>query len=352
MPIGTWPHADQAAFKDAFAPGGFLENTGRAAHMARATQISVENAYARWLAWVTAYCPQALKEPPGLRATEARVLAYLHHLRDELALRTIFGYACRLKVALEVVIAPEKNWAWLVPIIQRIEVHLRRQPRAPKPVIDSGDLLRHGIAMMVAAETDPDLPSVRRAECFRDGLLFAFLAACPLRRTNMVTLVLGRSLVEEGDGYRILIAAQEYKTRTAMECPLPADLAPWMRHYLTEHRPTLAQGPDAIADDLSLWLARSGAPLPPDTFADMISRETLTHFGLRMTPHDFRHCAATTITTAKPDAYMIIKIILGHATHRTAEAYYDHAKATQAGHAYQKTLQARRDAIPPAARRA
>ncbi len=80
----------------------------------------------------------------------------------------------------------------------------------------------------------------------------------------------------------------------------------------------------------SLWLARNGRRLPADTFADMIARRTSKHFGVRLTPHRFRHCAATAIAEDNLEEFHIIRIILGHATSATAQKHYIEARNRQA----------------------
>jgi integrase len=321
MPIHVWPAADRRAFVQAFEPASLLDANPKAANMALTTRISVENSYARWLLWLSQCQPDCFREPPATRTTEKRVVEYLHSIKEELELLTVLGYTCRLRVALEI-IAPEEDWNWFTGITQRIEAYVRRQPRKEKAFVPIQELYGHGLELMQAAESDQALEPVKRAELFRNGLIFALLAARPLRRRNMLTLVIGESLLESGEGYRVLI--------------------PDMRHYLTQYRPVLAAGEYAQPGCRSLWLARSGDPLPSDTLADAIARHSLKRFGVRLTPHDFRHCAATSITMDNPDEFAIIKVILGHATTRTAERFYDHAKGAQAVQAFQAVVAKRR----------
>ena len=77
---------------------------------------------------------------------------------------------------------------------------------------------------------------------YRDGLLLALLAACPLRRRSLALLEVGRHLVRHPDGYRLRLGPAETKNGTAYEAPLPASLAPWLDRYLDEVRPRLLGG--------------------------------------------------------------------------------------------------------------
>ena len=108
----------------------------------------------------------------------------------------------------------------------------------------------------------------------------------------------------------------------------------FIRRYLDHHRQVLAAGPRGVAGHPeqanSLWLARSGRRLPADSFADMIARRTAKHFGVRLTPHRFRHCAATAIAEDSPEEFHIIRIILGHTTGATAQKHYIETRNRQA----------------------
>jgi integrase len=62
----------------------------------------------------------------------------------------------------------------------------------------------------------------------------------------------------------------------------------------------------------------------------MITNKTQARFGVRPTPHEFRHCAATSIAEFHPEDLHIIQVILGHATLDTAQQYYTRTKGIEA----------------------
>ena len=100
---------------------------------------------------------------------------------------------------------------------------------------------------------------------------------------------------------------------------------------------------------MPVWLARSGAQFPPTTFAAMVSAQTLARFGLQLSPHEFRHCAATSIAEFNPEDFHIIRLILGHTTAAMAENYYIRAKGKEAARLYQAAVKRKRltFSIPP-----
>ena len=59
-------------------------------------------------------------------------------------------------------------------------------------------------------------------------------------------------------------------------------------------------------------------------------------------PHLFRDCAATSVAIEDPEHVHIIAAILSHASHATAERYYNQAQSLEAGRVYQKFIAARR----------
>ncbi len=91
-----------------------------------------------------------------------------------------------------------------------------------------------------------------------------------------------------------------------------------------------------------VWLACSGAQFPADTFANMITRRTMARFGVRLSPHEFRHCAATSIAEFNPEDFHIIRVILGHAGSELAELYYIRAKGIEAVSTHQKVITRKR----------
>ncbi len=352
MPVEAWPPTDQIAWNAAFtikSPfGGRLKGT----KLRQPTRDAIATCYARWLLWLQVRDPEALFLDIEKRTTSERVTAYLTDLNDEITPRALTNYALRLTSALKLM-APKHDWSWLNLIIRKMERHAKSSKTQRWPFILSNQLLAYGIELMRVAADNSNLTDDRRAEQFRDGLMIAFLAARPLRRKNMLELEIGVHLTETGDGFKVALPPESMKNHSSLEFTLPAVLVPFMRDYLTLYRPVLGAGPyGATAGNpehvAALWLARSGAQLPSDSFADMITARILHRFKLRFLPHDFRRCAATTIAQNNPEEYMIIRVILGHATIAIAEQYYIHAKGIEAARLFQAAMIDKRKALDEA----
>ena len=347
MPLSAWPEADRAAWEAAFRPTrGFSFGASPGVKLRPPTRDAILNGYARWLLWIRDHAPAVLGAPPAGRATQVRVCAYLEAIQSEIVARTLLEYGCRLRRALELM-CPGEDWTWFGPLIRGLQQHARDNRKEERPFVPSGQLYAYGVALMDAAEALPACRDVVRAEQFRNGLMIAFLATRPLRLKNMAQLELSTQLVESADGYNVTIQPDETKTRRTLEFPVPATLVPAVRRYLAFHRKILAAGAADGQDTTTgqpdyVWLARSGARLPADTFGDMITKRTLTRFGQRLTPHEFRHCAASSIAEFDPENWHFIRIILGHTSSATGDKYYVRAKGMEAARLYQAELRRKR----------
>ena len=100
---------------------------------------------------------------------------------------------------------------------------------------------------------DPDLT---RARMFRNGLMVALLAYCPIRLKNFAALEIGRSFVNVDGTWWIVLTAAETKEKREDERPVPDDLTRSIERYLQIYRPVLARG---TAETDPLWLAMDGS---------------------------------------------------------------------------------------------
>lgn len=66
-----------------------------------------------------------------------------------------------------------------------------------------------------------------------------------------------------------------------------------------------------------------------------------------MTPHNFRHLAATTIATENPEGVSDIALVLGHASFSTGEAHYNKARQSDALQKLQAGIEERRGSRRP-----
>ncbi len=339
----AWPEADRRIWEAALQPAGLLEDGGAAATWADITQRGIARAYGRWIAWLAADRPDRLALPPAERASREALIAYAELLLTQVAISTVVIYIRDLRYALEV-IAPEADWKVLRTLLSRINRHAKPARNKADRVVSSRELFSAGLAMMETAKAMTADRPIDQACLFRDGLIIAFLAALPLRLSNLALIRIGEHLVEGPDGYLLNFEPHETKTRThkLLDIPFPKPLLEPLDAWLTEYRPRLVAGRQGWrrgrGSTSHLWVSLRGSGMSPEAIYGAIIRHTKAAFGHSLNPHLFRDCAATSIMNEAPEHAGIIKDILGHSTRITSERHYIHARSGDAIDRQQKLI--------------
>jgi integrase len=125
----------------------------------------------------------------------------------------------------------------------------------------------------------------------------------------------------------------------ALDFPWPDELAGALDQYIARERPRLLCGQSATD---RLWIIEEGRPLTAPCCRSQIARITRERLGIRLTPHLFRDCVASTIAEHAPEHYGIIARILGHQTLQTAYAHYIHTGTARAARTHQAHIAALR----------
>src|SRR5262249_50054547 len=186
LPYGQWPAADQLLWERAMASDDpFADAAGR--RLAKATQHNWLFAWRRFLGFLAIYEPEALDIAPAERLTIARVRAFVAHLAETNAARSVASGVHSLYLVARVMM-PERDWIWLKTVKTRL---YRAAPASGPigPVITSLRLLELGEQLMDESRPAAGTPiSMSAAVRFRDGLMIALLAFIPIRRKNLATL--------------------------------------------------------------------------------------------------------------------------------------------------------------------
>jgi site-specific recombinase XerD len=169
------------------------------------------------------------------------------------------------------------------------------------------------------------------ALAFRDGLMIALLASRPLRRRNFLGIEIGRQLVRERGGWLLRFAAAEMKNHQRLEFVFPRALEGALVRYLDHWRPRIIEvsqrrrpkmAPQGRPAGSHLWVTMEGGALGAAGLRKVLCGRTLQRFGVAVTAHLFRDCAATSIAAQDPDHVRIAAQLLGHASLQTTERYY------------------------------
>ena len=133
----------------------------------------------------------------GAQVTPQHVQGFADELQQRVSSVTLHGSIYKLRRATEI-IAPDHDVNWLKELEKDLD--LVKQPRSKMHrLVLAETLLEAGLTLMTEAEAAEHHTPLWRATTFRNGLMIALLACCPIRLKNFAALKLGKSLVP-GEG--------------------------------------------------------------------------------------------------------------------------------------------------------
>ena len=338
-PFKDWPQEDKRLWQSVFKEGDILDERGPGALWAPTTINNTRKAYGYWLYWLIVTKQLDRQLAPLDRLTPDRIKSYIDDFVDDVASLSAFVYILDLLRFVQA-IDSRRDWQWLKNIKNRLWA--RALPARDKaPIIrPSGDLFGLGRDLMNEADRhtcryNPYAPDVQ----YRDGLIMALLAARPFRLKNLASIQLGTHLRLIGNTFWLIFKEQEVKNHKYIEVPLPPALTGYLNRYLKKHRPRLLDG----SVSKYLWISRFGNPLTDKSIRHQLKARTKSAFGIAITPHLFRDCAATSIAIHDPDQVRMAATLLGHYTLETTQKYYDQSQMLAAGRVYQAHIMALRN---------
>lgn len=331
LPLALWPAADRLLWEALCREAGPLDAPGDLAGLRATSRRSLELRYGRWLHWLSTTDADALTQPPAARATLPRLqawLADLAHTAPMTQLMFIDGVLRILRGA-----EPDRDWAAQL----RLRAVLKRAAGRGDPARKQGRILSSKVLLEAGlhhagAHADAASTPLEQLKRRRDGTMVALLALLPMRRRSFCELTLGQSVLITASEIVIALSEEMTKTGVPWEAPVPPQVAPLLRRYITEVRPAL-MGRGTQSHD-RLWVGKKGEILQQDYVGQRIGDVTLLQTGKRVPPHFFRDAAATTLARVSPDSARLIRPVLAHSGFKTAERHYIHAQTIEAGRDY------------------
>jgi len=346
LPFAAWPKTDQALWQAAHEKSGIFEQDGAAAHWAEATAIQVAKGYGKWLWALQRFGSLDAKIAPAARVTEDLLRRYVAKLQSQgLSTVSITSRITDLMEALRVM-DPNADLTLLRGLVSTL--HQRAQPsrnkaRRIKPPGEIWEACAEEMAR-IAAEPAPLL--FETASRYRDALALGFLVWSPIRRRNLAALNLGDTLRFEAGRWRVAFGAEATKDKSPLVFALPEDDAyqQALEHYLMRIRPRLLRHPAIAHDTLShqrgpLWISTRGTAMTAHALYYAVTRSSERLLGAPLNPHLLRDCAASAITTARPDHVLAASRILGHNQLSTTLTHYEQASMLEAGARLQEVLE-------------
>jgi integrase len=313
-----------------------LTEQGSAAHWRPNTRRTAQKAYGNWLRFLRDGGRLDLKTPIAGRLSEVNLRDYIAALRDRAAPVTVLTQLRYLSCAFAVM-EPGADRVLLNLAISRLAPLARPVRNKASGLVSPVALLQLGQKLMTEwqarAAHDPRL----NAMDYRDGLMIAFLALCPVRVANLAAMQIGKHLSYADGRPRVAFDASETKGKRALEFDFPGELEAALSFYLGEIHPMLYDGAQLGAP---LWPSlHTGKPrMTAHGIYTRMTQITLAHLGHPVTPHMFRDAAATFIAEMTPERAMMAAAILQHRNLETTMRHYIHGQQHRAARKYHAAI--------------
>jgi integrase/recombinase XerD len=266
----------------------------------------------------------------GDRLTESNLRAYIVHARERLAPQTVvtrLGHLSSTIAAMD----PKADRSLLNLAINRLSSSVHPVRNKSQRLVPPTTLYALGQALMRDWQQrrahDPRL----NAMDYRDGLMIAYEALCPLRLENLAQMLIGQHLAFEGEEVWVRFAAREMKSKRALEFQFPAELRQHLQFYLSRVRPMLVKG---TPDRNALWPSLHHTQMTEHGIYTRITQATQKALGRPVNPHMFRDAAATFIAEMAPEHAMLAAAVLQHRELETVLAHYIHGQQHLVLHRY------------------
>ncbi|HVJ44524.1 MAG TPA: site-specific integrase [Dongiaceae bacterium] len=322
----TWAPADQERWIEAFDPA---LNPGLP-RWSRPAQYQNAGVFTRYLACAAEAGLEPLVSPAGLQAFITKCQS-----RDCSPI-TITGYTWAIWKVLKI-LRPDQHedFAWLKQTCCRLQKHSKEAAKRRKHrKVESAELDLIGERLIEDARVDagrdfleavPEAligrrPSWQVVQRYRDGLFILIGANAPERLRALTSIQVNQIDLRAGT---ISFGSSQIKTKRAIVRHLPAHVMGYLEEWLLIWR--RSQAPQHGG----LWLAKGGrAPDSTTLYAAMV-KGTEPALGFRISPHDFRDAAATTVVENRPAAPRLATIVLDHRSEVMTRNYTE--KANQIG---------------------
>jgi integrase len=334
LPLALWPEADRNAWVAACRPAAWLKPGGAAGHLKPVTRDDHARHYGCFLDFLDRRSLLRSDEQPAANVTVDNVNAYIAELQERVSSVTVHGSICKLRRAAQY-ISVGRDFTWLGEIGKDLALLMRPRSKFDRMVMTEV-LVEAGLTLIKEAETSSTLTKLARACQFRNGLMVAMLAFCPIRRKNFAALEIGRNFVEIQGRWWIVLPASETKEKRPDERPIDELLTPLIDSYLGQHRLVLARTNNPPS---ALWLSsRTGAPMKESTVKEVISAITLATVGIKVSPHLFRTSAASSSATHGRENPHLATALLHHTNRRTTNDHYNRATSLTAAESLRQTV--------------
>jgi integrase/recombinase XerD len=315
----------QRAWAEACRPGGRLNRGGRAAHLKPVTRLDLARRYGLFLDFLVRTGRMTPQASASRLINLENVTSFIADLKSRVSSVSVHGAIAKLRRMGEL-LDPHWDSVWLRDIEQELAWEMR-----PTPKFDR--FVEAGQRLMQKAEDSSQLAPHRRAMLFRNGLMLALLAVCPIRLRNLAALEIGTTLRKVDDRWLIALPTAETKTGRADERLAPQNLCAALERYLAVYRMPKR------SDETMLCIGRTGDPLGYSGVERTITETARSELGIAVNPLLFRDCAASTAYRHAGQTPGLAAALLNHTDPRVTERHYNRAKSASFAVEFGKMIQ-------------
>ena len=336
LPFEQWPTLDKGAWSSANRIGDLLTGSGPAAAWKPKTRRTVRKAYGNWLCYLGQTGQLKEVSTVGGRLTTDCLRGYIAELRARVSARTVVTQLRSLSQAF-LALDPDTDREILKLVISRLERIAPTSQTKADSLKSPTELVALGEHLMSTWQRRPAHDPRLNAMDYRDGLMIAFLARCPIRLENLAQMRLSQHLTREAGRWRVMFEPEEMKGKRALAFDFPEELSQALDTYLRTIHPMLYDGPQAGAP---LWpsLHKKKRQMTAHGIYTRITQITSAHFGRPVTPHMFRDAAATFIAEMTPERALMAAAVLQHRSFETTRRHYIHGQQHLAATRYHQAI--------------
>ena len=266
---------------------------------------------------------------PAAYVTSEHVHHYIAELRMRVSSVTLHGSIAKLRRMAEL-LKSDADFEWLSEIENDLALDMISASKFDR-IVETDRIVLAGLTLMEEAKHTITRTRLQRAQNYRNGLMIALLAMCPIRLKNLSSLTISKNFVKLGEGWCIALDAKETKERRADERPVPTLLVRYIDTYLKTYRP-------AFGDfGRQIWVGRDG-PLKYHSVERIVTDTTRMTLGISISPHLFRSCAASTAYMHGNDFPYLATALLNHRGSKTTHDHYIRSRSSFYCQEYGKLL--------------
>jgi integrase len=325
-----WPLADQISWADARRPHGRLTRGGTAALLKPVSQSDLEKRYGLFLDHTARSGMLSDIGTPAASVTPENVESYVRELTLRVSSVTVQTSIAKLKRMAQI-LNPQMEWRWLQDIENDLALDMRPASKFER-IVASDTIVLAGLTLMEEAETAKKMPRLQRVQSYRNGLMIALLAVCPIRLKNLSALTLDKNILRVGGHWCIVLRVEETKEKRPDQRPIPPFLTVFIDRYISVYQPLFKYKGQV------LWVGRYGKPLGYSAVERVITETTRLTLGIAISPHLFRACAASTAYMHTNGNYNLASPLLNHRGSKTTREHYDRGTGAFYGREFGKLL--------------